>query len=422
MKLRAVLCALLVAAMFLGTFSCAIAEAKPVITVWIESQNTNFKSFLEAYKNDKFDVEFVYFNSEDLKNQIRIALSSSEAPDITMANTGTFFDSIMQADMALPLDDYAAKYGWLDRVEPAYLDSMSYNGKLYGVPLVPQAIWGVMFYNADFFEKNGLEMPMYPSTEELIALSAKVKELGKQPIAYGNVDMWPGILLFGDYLVQASDPSIIGKLNSGEVKWNESPEVRSCFEELAKIGQNGCWSTGFEAQDHNAAIESFVNQTCAMLYMGSWWVQYIEGGYDALKFHFKTVASPRFAGVELAKAAQVWASTSTFIYAGTKNPDYAAEFLDYLSSADAAKAQYLDTLQYTFNPAFNNKGIEINPQLGDSDAFTKQFTLPRVNYMDWNFPTAVIETMKVEIQKLFTGDTTVDDALNAIEAVAAEER
>lgn len=413
---------ILVLTLLVGSLSCfAAADSKPVITVWLETPTASVKNYIESFSSDEYDVEYVYYSSEDLKNQVRIALASGAAPDVTCANTGTFFNEIMEGGYALPLADYAEKYGWYDRVESEYLGNCSYDDTLYGLPLATQCTWGLMFYNADFFKENGIEMPMYPTTAETIAICEKVRELGKQPIAIGNVDLWPGVLLFGDYFVQKAGQELVDQLKSGEVKWNECDVVRECFEELAALGQSGAFTSGYEVQDHSAAIESFVNGTCEIMYMGTWWVQYVENGFDGIDFELATVASPRFEGVEMAKEAQLFANQATFIYSGTENADYAADWLDFYCADECAAAQYADCTAQTFSPSFNAT-LEIDPQFADSEAYTKSYEIEKINYFDWHFATPVTDALKVSIQKLFSGDTTVDDALDYIESIAAEER
>lgn len=404
-----------------GCMTALAGEEKPVITVWCESTNESMSNFMEDFESDEFDVDIVYYSSEDLKNQVRIALASGEAPDIMQANTGEFFDSIMNAGQALALDSYAEDYGWDEKVENAYLDSMSTDGTLYGLPLQTQSAWGLMFYNKDFFEENGLEISMYPTVNEITALSEQVRELGKQPIALGNVDGWPGMLLFGDFLTQENGQEMIDKLNSGEELWGDSEAVKECLENIALLGQSGCFQTGYEAQDHSAAIESFVNGTSAMMYMGTWWLTYVDGGIENLDFEYATVASPRIDGVEVSNSAQIWCNAATFINAGTEHADYCAQYIDYLASDEAAQAQYEGALQPTFSPDFNENDLVIDPQLADSEAFETDYTLPRVNYMDWNFSTSVTEALEIEIGKLMMGDTTVEAAMEEVNSVAMEE-
>lgn len=400
----------------------ALAEDKPVITIWRETPTAAVKEYMESFHSDEFDVEFVYYGSEDLKNQVRIALASGEAADIMAANTGVFLNEIMQGGYALPLNSYIEQYGWDEVIEEEYLVNCSYDGNVYALPMATQDTWGLMFYNADFFAENGLEISMYPTNAEVIELCGKIRELGKQPIAIGNVDLWPGVLLFGDYFVQKAGQELVDQLVSGEVHWDECDVVRECFEELAQLGQSGAFTTGYEVQDHSAAIESFLNGTCAMMYMGTWWVSYVNGGMDGVDFKVGTVASPRFDGVEMAGSAQLFANMGTFIYSGTKYPEYAAEYLNWYCSDECAAAQYEDTGSMTFSNRYN-ANLEINPQFAESEAFMKSYEeATKINYFDWHFATSVTDALKVSIQKLFSGDITVDQALADVEAAAAEER
>ena len=159
-----------------------------------------------------------------------------------------------------------------------------------------------------------------------------------------------------------------------------------------------------------------------MMYMGTWWVSYVNGGMDGVDFKVGTVASPRFDGVEMAGSAQLFANMGTFIYSGTKYPEYAAEYLNWYCSDECAAAQYEDTGSMTFSNRYN-ANLEINPQFAESEAFMKSYEeAMKINYFDWHFATSVTDALKVSIQKLFSGDITVDQALADVEAAAAEER
>ncbi|HJQ86271.1 MAG TPA: extracellular solute-binding protein [Propionibacteriaceae bacterium] len=83
-----------------------------------------------------------------------------------------------------PLDDlyakYSAEYG-LDQIDESMRKGMSYEGKLYGLPM--QAQMFVMAYRKDVFDKHGLSAPK--TFEELRAAGKKIQDAGdmKYPIA-----------------------------------------------------------------------------------------------------------------------------------------------------------------------------------------------------------------------------------------------
>ena len=83
-----------------------------------------------------------------------------------------------------PLDDLFAKYSEkykLDEIDESMREGMSYEGKLYGLPM--QAQMFVMAYRKDVFDKNGLTAPK--TFDEMNAAAKKIQDAGdmKYPIA-----------------------------------------------------------------------------------------------------------------------------------------------------------------------------------------------------------------------------------------------
>jgi multiple sugar transport system substrate-binding protein len=84
----------------------------------------------------------------------------------------------------LPLDELFTKYSdeyKLGDLEPAMVKAMSYDGKIYGIPM--QAQTHVMAYRKDLFDKNGITPPT--TFEEMQAAAKKLQDAEKMkyPIA-----------------------------------------------------------------------------------------------------------------------------------------------------------------------------------------------------------------------------------------------
>ena len=84
-----------------------------------------------------------------------------------------------------PLDDLFAKHSdkyKLGDIEESMREGMSYDGKLYGLPM--QAQMFIMAYRKDVFDKNGLNAPT--TFEEMKAAAKKIQDAGdmKYPIAF----------------------------------------------------------------------------------------------------------------------------------------------------------------------------------------------------------------------------------------------
>ena len=76
-----------------------------------------------------------------------------------------------QAGQLLPLDDYAEKFGWNERMLPVFLDLGRYDGKLYALPKTYETLG--LFYNKTLFDKNGWKAPT--TIAELEALADEMK-------------------------------------------------------------------------------------------------------------------------------------------------------------------------------------------------------------------------------------------------------
>jgi multiple sugar transport system substrate-binding protein len=84
----------------------------------------------------------------------------------------------------VPLDDMVARYGkqfGLDRLNPAMRNALSYDGKLYGLPM--QAQMYVMAYRKDVFDRLGLRPPT--TFAELRDVAARIQRDGgiEHPLA-----------------------------------------------------------------------------------------------------------------------------------------------------------------------------------------------------------------------------------------------
>jgi raffinose/stachyose/melibiose transport system substrate-binding protein len=266
----------------------------------------------------------------------------------------------------------------------------------------------------------GIRIPNRITIDDFLKIAAQVKANGMQPIAFGDKDGWPAILMIGDYLLQSSDPGIVDRLNSGQVRWDTSPEARAAVNAMVRMARGGAFVPGWESQDHSAAIQSFVGGICAMLYNGTWWGGGVDGGVSGLPFELGSFTLPLIDANSSPKGTQFWSDMVIFINPKAQNVQAAYDVVDYLSSPNYARERAKDDGTFTGNPEVN-KDIQLAP-IFMTEPLTMQANLPKMGYMDHAFPIPTIEVMKVELQKAMTGASTVDQALRNIEASHATER
>jgi raffinose/stachyose/melibiose transport system substrate-binding protein len=385
----------------------------------VSNSRENVFAYEEAFakKYPQYNVEIVRYPSEDLKTQTRLAFQSGVGPDVTQTNAGETLMEYIDNGFALDITDEYFKRGWDKQTYSEFEKANSKNGRVYGISFTGMHLWQTVYYNKTKLDAMGIKIPNRITIEDFLKIAAQVKSKGMQPIAFGDKDGWPAILMIGDYLLQSSDPGIVDKLNSGAAHWDTLPEARAAVDAMVRMAKGGAFVSGWESQDHNAAIESFIGQVSAMLYNGTWWA---GGRLPTLGFEMGTFTLPLINANSSPKGSQFWSDMVVFINAKTKNLQAAYDFVDYIVSEEYARVQMKDDGTYTGNPTVN-KNAQLAP-IFMTEPLTMQANLPKTGYMDHAFPIPTIEVMKVELQKAMTGAETVDQCLKNIEASHAAER
>ena len=383
------------------------------------SSRENTRTYEEAFaqKYPQYEAEIVRYSSEDLKTQTRLAFQAGQGPDVTQTNAAETFHEYIDQGLVMDITDEYFKRGWNKQTYPEFEKANSKNGRVYGISFTGMHLWQTIYYNKTKLDAMGIKIPNRISIDDFLKIAAQVKAGGMQPIAFGDKDGWPAILMIGDYLLQSSDPSLIDRLNSGAAHWDTSPEARSAVDAMIRMAKGGAFVPGWESQDHNAAIESFIGQVSSMLYMGTWWA---GGRLPALGFELGSFSLPLISANTTIKGSQFWSDMVVFINANTKNPQAALDFVDYIVSENYARAQMKDDGTYTFNPAVN-KSIQLAP-IFMTEPLSMQASLPKMGYMDHAVPISTVEVMKIELQKAMTSAQSIDVTLKNIEASHAAER
>jgi raffinose/stachyose/melibiose transport system substrate-binding protein len=419
LALAAAFIALAPASVFAGGKS---DSGKPKVTIWWMTALDKTLAYEEGVHKayPQYDIEWVRYSSEDLKTQTRLGFASGAAPDITQTNAAETFHEYIDQGHALDITDEYFKRGWDKRTYPEFQAANSKNGRVYGISFTGMHLWQTVYYNKTKLDAMGIRIPNRITIDDFLKIAAQVKSKGMQPIAFGDKDGWPAILLIGDYLLQSSDPSLVDRLNSGQAHWDTSPEARAAVDAMVRMAKGGAFVPGWESQDHSAAIQSFIGGVCAMLYNGTWWGGSVDGGIRNMPFELGSFTLPLINANSSPKGTQFWSDMVIFINPKTKDLQAAYDVVDYLTASDYARARSADEGTFTGNPEVN-ASIQLAP-IFMTEPLTMQANLPKMGYMDHAFPIPTIEVMKVELQKAMTGAESVDQALKNIEASHAAER
>jgi raffinose/stachyose/melibiose transport system substrate-binding protein len=384
------------------------------LTVWLSQDGSpkEHAAYIEDFGKANPDVKFevTWFNSEDYKTQMRLALGAGTPPDIFYGNAGSLFDEYYAAGACSDLTSVIKSKGFDKRANAGYFGNYTKNGKIYGFPIAGITVWQNLYVNLDLFEKFGVKLPK--TVPELVAASKVFSKNGIAPVAIGNKDGWPAILLLGDFFVQLSDFSLAKDINTGKTTWNNE-KMKKSFTTVVELGRQGVYMPGFASQDHVAGIQTFAAGKAAMLYNGSWWTG-VTGTTD-LGFKLDVIALPLIAGVKEVKCVQMSSDHGMIISSKTKNMDAAVRFLDYYTNEKASILRSNEGNVFSVYPGANEK-LSLDP-LFLKAPIIDQFKKPVTGiFFDWAFPVPVIEVVKTRIQMAIDNKITIEKALADIQA------
>src|SRR5215217_8910780 len=152
-----------------------------------ESDNADaiYAAFTE--QNPNITITREAFSTDQIRDVVNTAISSGTGPDLIFYDAGPGYAGVLaDADLLLPLDDYASQYGWNESVAAPALEATTIDGTLYGMPLQTDLIG--MFYNKTLLDQEGLEVP--ETLDDLVTFCGQATEKGYIPIAFADNPGW----------------------------------------------------------------------------------------------------------------------------------------------------------------------------------------------------------------------------------------
>ncbi len=330
-------------------------------------------------------------------------MSQVDGPDVAQVNQGrSDMGALVEGDLLLPLNDYAAKFKWDERFSTSVSSRNSFTadgksfgeGNLYGVSPTAEVV-GV-YYNKGMFEENGWKVPA--TFADFETLLADVKAKGITPIVFGELDGWPGIHEFSSVQHVLVDSTYINDftygVNSVSFDIDQNREAARIMQDWV---DNGYFTEGFMGIGYDDSSQLFKAGEGAMMITGSWLTGELTTDTD-LKFGFflmpqQTAGEPQLA---IGGVGIPYAMRKT-----TQNADLAAEYLDWMVSPRAAQLW----AEGGFVPAMHLPAyftVEEGSLFADPVDAWNTINLDNGvgHYIDWATPT-FYDTINAELQKLF---------------------
>jgi len=382
------------------------------------------KNFVDPFNKSHPNIQLEVVPQEKIDDQLRTAIQAGSAPDILQTPGGAFINEYVPAGVVMPLDSYAQKFGWKDKLLPWAYEAGFFDNKLYSIPLTYESM--ILLYNKTLFAKNGWKPPT--TRAELETLAKQIQDKGLHVFSYGYVGWEPtNEHLVGIYLNNYAGPDNVYKALTGQKKWTDQEFVDAIKMLKSDMVDKGWFSGKLEnyyTYDWNAFFGELSSGKAGMMMIGSW------GFRGASDFFTKETGNdwdwapiPPFSSMAGQYNYELAIGSTLSINAQSKNPDAAAEVLNYLLS---------DTKRVMQVSATSNFGEWVVP-LHVTDADYPEGTDPRISrfhkdfakvtseghygYTTWTFWPAEADTeLWKDIEQVWAGSMTPEDYLAAHQA------
>ena len=352
------------------------------------------------------DIEIKMYSD---RQSLQVEVAGGGGPDILDLDGPTDVAEFAKADRVLDLGKYAEQYGWQDMFYDWAYNSCFYNEKLYSLPTSFEGM--VMYYNMDVMKENGWEVPK--TEDELVELMKKIQEKGIIPITFGNSNYQGAVdWLYSTFTSCYGGPAAVKAAMEGTGKYTDEP-LKESIQTMVDWWQEG-WLGDKASQSitNEDMLAFFAEGRAAMMIDGTWASNQLLATYPDCNWDSEMMPQKEEIGEILPFATGGGYS----INANSKNPDLAAEVLNYLFTSLDRHYQSINEAGYQPYPL---KEFDITKLEGMDEKLLDQYKLlmdaqknKQIGYCSWTFyPSDMRVYMNENTDALFLGSLTVDDYL-----------
>lgn len=318
----------------------------------LEALIESHKSRIPSAQVKNAAVEF----ADKARDQLRNRFASGLAPELFQANAGADILEWIEKNGTNSKDavieditDMSDSLGWSDSFHPIMLDAVSYNGRVFAVPVNIHRL-NSLFYRKDLFQQLELALPR--TIEELIQLCTRVRDdvsLSAQAgvelscLALGNKWNWTlSSLTFETILPAVSGADFYESYFRGDEPAN-APELKKALDTSFFLYCGGekssCLTSTFFNKDVNEltwdeGVAKLSAGTALMAPMGDWAKGYLESDEGG-----NLVAGVDFDVIPFPDSAELFIFTGDVVAMprGANNRDGARSFLKSAASAEGQR-------------------------------------------------------------------------------------
>ncbi len=291
-----------------------------------EADNPGVKVNISPVANDAY------------KDKLKVALGANSAPCIFPTWGGGPLADYVKAGQVVDLSSYVNANSYKDRFLPASWTNVTFDDKVYGVPVENSAV-AVIWYNKKVFEKYGLTPPT--TWDDFTKVANTLKANGVAPIALANKPKWPGIMWY-DYLVTrfgGNEAFAKAALRKGGA-FTDQPFIQA-GDTLTQMVNDGWFAPGFNSTDYDSggARKLLYSGKAAMQLMGNWEYGNFVADKQADNFGFFPFPSVNGGAGDPSELLGTIGDNFYSVSATCKDPAAAFKVIQYLIDDTSVKAR-----------------------------------------------------------------------------------
>jgi multiple sugar transport system substrate-binding protein len=372
--------------------------APPPLTVigpWAGAEEEAFRAVLDKFTElTGIEVQYRIYRAEDLAAVLPAQFAARTTPGDVIFMWAWYIKQIGPQRHALEVTDLINETEFV----AGALDPVKVNGKLYGGAYTGKVKPG-FWYRKSFFKEHGLSVPT--TWEEFLTLLESIKTIEgiKNPIVTGDGVGWPISDVTEHFLITFGGPTLHKKLIDGTVAWN-STEVKDIFtNKIVPLLTNEYFS---EPIEWTTALDLWWNGEYGLYFMGSWITGMVANATDLGVFSL-----PGATGL-------VFGADYCFIPAYTEHPEKAKELFQFLTGALGQEEQVKQGGHIATNL---DVSLDAYPEI-DKQVAQVMTGKEVLTDLDDTIGGKFQETFWDQLKLLWADPTTLDDVLDALEAVA----
>lgn len=363
-------------------------------------------------QNPGTKINVTYADTDQLQSTLRTQLSSGTAPDVFTVWPGNGNPAAVQVlQKAGYLADLSG-YGFASKIAEGDRSVTQVGGKTYIVPVTFNGIGAI--YNKKTLQDIGGTEPK--TWTDVLGLCQKAKDKGKVLLALGNQTPWVTQLV--DYALAATTvysktPDFDDQLSAGKATFADS-DWKKTLQQYVDLNKAGCFTKNPNGTSYETSITDVAQGKAVGLVQVTTSIPQVqkEAGAGTELGMFALPASDDAQQTRIPGAV----SAAYGVNAAGKHAAEAKKLTEFLGSPEGQKiyAEKGGTL-----PALPNDSFQADPAL--KVLIDLQKAGRTVPFMDQRWPNPQVQQAHfTAIQKLFSGQTSVDGALKSMdEAVKA---